>query len=63
VRLGFDARRTGGDKDIIDDDPMTAVSTENGVYQCKQVSFSYVYTELEFRIDRNVALMVRPQRV
>ena len=33
----------------------------NGVYQCKRVDFSYVYTELEFRLRPQIAVMVRPQ--
>jgi hypothetical protein len=32
-----------------------------GAYKCKRVDFSYVYTELEFRLRPNVALMIRPQ--
>ena len=61
VRLGFGTLSgTGGPKDVIDNDPMHCLDS-NGVYQCKRVTFSYVYTELEFRLRPNVALMVRPQ--
>jgi hypothetical protein len=60
VRLGFGTLSgTGGPKDVID------LNNEcrdiNGDYQCKKMTFSYVYTELEFRVRPNVALMLRPQ--
>jgi len=63
VRLGFGTLAgKGGPKDVIDEDmneacrhPMT------GEYRCKAVSFSYVYTEIEYRIRPNVAVMIRPQ--
>jgi hypothetical protein len=61
VRLGFGTLSgTGGPKDIIDADP-THNCVDAGVYKCRKVTFSYVYTEFEYRIQPNVAIMVRPQ--
>ncbi len=61
VRLGFGTLSgTGGPTKIIDDD-LTHGCLNNGVYSCTQITFSYVYTEFEFRLRRNVALMLRPQ--
>lgn len=50
---------TGGPKDVINAHP--ADCTENGVYYCRHVTFSYVYTEFEFELRRAVHLMLRPQ--
>ena len=62
MRLGFGTLSgIGGPRDIIDRDPNHMCTDSNGVYQCKRVDFSYVYTELEFRLRTHVALMVRPQ--
>jgi len=33
----------------------------SGNYACKQVTFSYVYTELEFKLRPNLAVLLRPQ--
>ena len=61
VRLGFGTLSgTGGPKAVIDAAPTTCIDPVNG-YQCKRVTFSYVYTELEYRVRPNVALMLRPQ--
>ncbi len=70
VRLGFGTLSgKGGPKDVIDESRIkgdgingdgTCVDT-NGVYQCEQVTFSYVYTEAELRLRPSVALMIRPQ--
>ncbi|MEO8843667.1 MAG: hypothetical protein ABI591_21380 [Kofleriaceae bacterium] len=61
MRLGFGTLSgIGGPKNVIDTDP-TQSCMENGVYQCKRVTFSYVYTEVELELRRNVALLLRPQ--
>ena len=60
MRLGFGTLSgVGGPKTVIDADPQSCMA--NGVYQCKRVTFSYVYTELELRLRRNIALLLRPQ--
>ncbi|HEX5063861.1 MAG TPA: hypothetical protein VFV99_30990, partial [Kofleriaceae bacterium] len=64
VRLGWGSLRgTGGNKDVIDNDPNNTCRTEMGTgeYACQRMSFSYVYTELELRARPNVAVMIRPQ--
>lgn len=62
VRLGFGTLSgIGGPKDVIDADPMKRCLDSSGTYRCKRVDFTYVYTELEFRLRTNVALMIRPQ--
>jgi hypothetical protein len=62
VRIGFGTLSgTGGPKDVIDADPMGECLDGDGAYQCKRVTFSYVYTELEHRLRPNVAVMIRPQ--
>jgi len=62
VRLGFGTLTgVGGPKDVIDSDPADACRDANGRYQCKNVAFSYVYAEIEYRVRPNVALMLRPQ--
>jgi len=62
VRLGFGTLGgMGGPKDVIDEDMTDRCLDESGTYRCKSVSFSYVYTEIEYRIRPNVALMLRPQ--
>lgn len=60
VRLGFGTLSgTGGPKDVIDqgNDCMDG----SGTFRCRNVNFSYVYTEFEFKLRKNVALLVRPQ--
>ncbi len=62
VRVGFGTLSgRGGPKDVIDEDPQESCIDTNGTYRCKAVNFSYVYTELEYRVRPNVALMLRPQ--
>lgn len=62
VRLGFGTLNgTGGPKDVIDADTTEQCLDETGAYRCRKVTFSYVYTELEYRLSPNVALLVRPQ--
>ncbi|MEO6772744.1 MAG: hemophore-related protein [Kofleriaceae bacterium] len=62
MRLGFGTLSgVGGPRDVIDHDPRGMCVDTTGVYRCKRVDFSYVYTELEFRLRPQVALMVRPQ--
>ncbi|MEO7096186.1 MAG: hypothetical protein ABI175_23200, partial [Polyangiales bacterium] len=62
VRLGFGTMSgTGGPKDIIDADTSENCLDATGAYRCRKVTFSYVYTEFEYRIQPNVAIMVRPQ--
>jgi hypothetical protein len=62
VRLGFGTLGgKGGPKDVIDEDPAKACRDMNGEYRCKAVNFSYVYTEVEYRVRPNVAVMLRPQ--
>ncbi len=62
VRLGFGTMSgTGGPKDIIDADTTDNCLDSSGSYRCRKVTFSYVYTEFEYRIQPNVAIMVRPQ--
>lgn len=66
-RLGFGTLSgKGGPKNVIDD--ARDAGSDNcrdmagaGAYLCQQMTFSYVYTEAEFRVRPNVALMVRPQ--
>ncbi|MBK7536263.1 MAG: hypothetical protein IPI49_13010 [Myxococcales bacterium] len=61
MRLGFGTMSgTGGPKDVIDEDPLQRC-LQDGRYQCSRVTFSYVYTELEFRLRPQVALLLRPQ--
>jgi hypothetical protein len=58
-RVGFGTLTgTGGPADVIDLN--NSCVDANGVYQCQRMTFSYVYTEAEFRIRPNVALMIRP---
>ncbi len=62
VRLGFGTLSgKGGPKDVIDEDPSGRCVTSDGAFSCRQVTFSYVYTELELRLRPNIALMIRPQ--
>ncbi|MBA3451487.1 MAG: hypothetical protein H0T42_00155 [Deltaproteobacteria bacterium] len=60
VRLGFGTLAgTGGPRDVID--KSSRCLDDAGAYRCRKVTFSYVYTELEFRLRPNVALLIRPQ--
>lgn len=60
VRLGFGTLNgKGGPKDVID--LKNHCLDANGSFRCEHVNFSYVYTEVEFRITPSVALMIRPQ--
>lgn len=62
VRVGWGSLTgTGGPKDVIDADMTNQCLDETGTYRCARMSFSYVYTEVELRLRRNVALMIRPQ--
>lgn len=61
VRLGFGTLSgMGGPKDVIDASPDLCLD-EAGTYRCRKVTFSYVYSEVEFRLRPNVALLLRPQ--
>ena len=60
VRLGFGTLNgKGGPKDVIDLN--NHCLDANGNFRCEHVNFSYVYTEVEFRVAPSVALMIRPQ--
>lgn len=62
VRLGFGTMSgTGGPKDVIDEDATDSCLDASGEYRCRKVTFSYVYTEFEYRIQPNIAVMLRPQ--
>lgn len=62
VRLGFGSLTgIGGPKDVIDHDPLGSCRTAGGDYACKRVTFSYVYSEYEFKLSRIFALLLRPQ--
>jgi len=62
MRLGFGTLSgIGGPRDVIDHDPRGMCMDTSGVYRCTRVDYSYVYTELEFRLRPQVAVMVRPQ--
>ncbi|MGE0545536.1 MAG: hypothetical protein AB7O24_12865 [Kofleriaceae bacterium] len=62
VRLGFGTLSgIGGPKDIIDEPVAGPCTDAGGNYRCRRVTFSYVYTELEYRFRPNIALMLRPQ--
>jgi len=59
VRLGFGTLSgTGGPKDFVKQ-PMCMDMA--GTYRCSAVTFSYVYMEVEHRLAKNVAVMLRPQ--
>jgi hypothetical protein len=60
VRIGFGTLSgTGGPKDVID--LHMECHDMSGVYQCKRVTFTYVYTEFEHRVRPNISVMLRPQ--
>ena len=62
IRLGFGSLSgKGGPKDVIDGDFSKKCLDGQGVYRCRQVDFSYVYTEVEFHPRSNLAVMLRPQ--
>jgi hypothetical protein len=61
VRLGFGTLSgTGGPRLAIDNDP-TGHCMDQGGYECKRVTFSYVYAEFEHRFRPTLAIMLRPQ--
>jgi len=62
VRLGFGTLAgKGGPRDVIDEDLTGRCLDGSGTFRCRKVNFSYVYTELEFRLRPNIALLIRPQ--
>ena len=62
ARVGFGTMSgTGGPKDIIDNDTTGRCRDGSDQFRCRAVTFSYVYTEFEFRPRPQLALMVRPQ--
>ncbi|HVV87990.1 MAG TPA: hypothetical protein VHE35_33345 [Kofleriaceae bacterium] len=62
VRLGFGTMTgKGGPKDVIDADPTGQCLDAAGQFRCRQVDFSYVYTEVELRPQKELAFMLRPQ--
>lgn len=61
VRLGFGTMSgTGGPKDVIDDGPGGCMDG-SGDFRCRAVTFSYVFTEVELRPRKQIAVMLRPQ--
>ncbi|HEX2687852.1 MAG TPA: hypothetical protein VHN14_14595 [Kofleriaceae bacterium] len=61
VRLGFGTLSgTGGPKAVIDKDPDHCIDS-GGKYACQHIAFTYVYTEVEYRIRPSVVIMLRPQ--
>ncbi|MGE5182414.1 MAG: hypothetical protein ACM31C_10150 [Acidobacteriota bacterium] len=59
VRLGFGTLSgVGGPKAYVKND---GCLDADGMYRCTAVTFSYVYMEIEHRLAKNVALMLRPQ--
>lgn len=62
MRVGFGTLGgIGGPKDIIDSSPGGDCRDPDGNFRCRRVSFSYAYTELEYRFSKNLAVMLRPQ--
>jgi hypothetical protein len=62
ARVGFGIMSgTGGPKDVIDEDPAQQCRDGSGAFRCRGVTFSYVYTEFEFRPRKHLAVMLRPQ--
>lgn len=62
ARVGFGTMSgTGGPKDVIDADATGQCLDAGSNFRCRAVTFSYVYTEFEFRPRPQFALMVRPQ--
>ena len=61
VRLGFGTLSgIGGPKDVIDESQDDCLDAA-GVYRCRRLSYSYIYTEFEHRFSPVVAVMLRPQ--
>jgi hypothetical protein len=61
VELGFGTLSgTGGPKDVINHDPVHCLDGQ-GVYRCRHVTFSYVYTQFELELQHAVHLMLTPQ--
>jgi hypothetical protein len=50
----------GGPKDRIDENPDDCTD-DIGNYFCRRVSYSYAYTEIEYRFTDSIAVMLRPQ--
>ncbi|HUS66976.1 MAG TPA: hypothetical protein VMZ28_20705, partial [Kofleriaceae bacterium] len=62
MRLGFGTLSgLGGPKDIIDEDPDDRCRDTSGEYRCRRLSYSYIYTEIEHRFSKTIAVMLRPQ--
>jgi hypothetical protein len=62
IRLGFGTLSgQGGPKDVIDASPDGGCTDASGAYRCKQVDFSYVYTEFEWQVSKLIGFMLRPQ--
>jgi hypothetical protein len=62
IRLGFGTLSgKGGPKDVIDEDPTHTCHNAAGAFECRAVSFSYVFTEFEFHPRPQIAVMLRPQ--
>lgn len=60
MRVGFGTMGgVGGPKDVIDDSE--ACVDEGGNFRCRRVTFSYAYTEVEYRYSQVIAFMLRPQ--
>lgn len=61
LRLGFGTMDgVGGPKDVIDDDPEGCLDA-GGQFRCRDVSYNYAYTELEWHLGDFIGLMLRPQ--
>lgn len=62
VRVGFGTiGGLGGPKDVIDNAPETCLD-ETDTYRCRRVTFTYAYTEFEYRLkNKPIAIMLRPQ--
>jgi hypothetical protein len=62
MRLGFGTLSgLGGPKDVIDEDKTDRCRDAGDVYRCRRLSYSYIYTEIEHRFSRTIAVMLRPQ--
>lgn len=61
VRLGFGSLSgKGGPKDVIDLDKEMCIDA-GGAHRCRSVEFTYVFTEIELRPRKMIAVMLRPQ--
>ncbi len=62
LRLGLGTLSgTGGPKDTIDNDLTGQCRNTGGARECRKLSFTYVYTEVELKLATNASLMLRPQ--